>query len=76
MAAYNIKKKDLKVFNENESTENLSNSLYIDINSRQWPIIYCDKYNINFLGLQKMHPFDSEKWGKVSNKLRGLNFSP
>lgn len=29
------------------------------------PIVYSDNYNISLLGIQKLHPFDSEKYGKV-----------
>ncbi|MFH0732634.1 MAG: histone deacetylase [Candidatus Omnitrophota bacterium] len=28
-------------------------------------IIYTDKYNITLFGLEKLHPFDSEKYGKA-----------
>ena len=34
------------------------------------PIIYSDKYNITLLGIQKLHPFDSEKYGKIYDFLR------
>lgn len=37
----------------------------------QWPIVYSPSYNISFLGLEKMHPFDSGKWGKVYQFLLG-----
>lgn len=29
------------------------------------PIIYCAGYNLNACGLEKFHPFDSQKYGKV-----------
>lgn len=29
------------------------------------PIIYSKNYNITLFGIQKLHPFDSEKYGKV-----------
>ncbi|MCK5536647.1 MAG: histone deacetylase, partial [Bacteroidales bacterium] len=29
------------------------------------PIIYSDNYNITLLGIQKLHPFDSEKYGRI-----------
>ena len=35
------------------------------------PIVYSDNYNITFLGIQKLHPFDSEKYGKVADYLIG-----
>lgn len=41
---------------------------------RQLPIIYSKHYNISFFGLEKLHPFDSKKYGKVYQFLakRGL----
>lgn len=47
------------------------NRLYKDINPDQWPIIYCTTYNIGFLGMEKLHPFDSSKWRSVIRFLRG-----
>ncbi|XP_053324929.1 histone deacetylase 11 [Spea bombifrons] len=35
-----------------------------------WPIVYSPNYNISFLGLERLHPFDSGKWGKVIGYLR------
>ena len=35
----------------------------------QWPIVYSSVYNIGFMGFEKMHPFDSGKWGKVHQYL-------
>ncbi|CAF3954546.1 unnamed protein product [Adineta steineri] len=49
------------------------NTLYKDIASHQWPIIYCKNYNIGFLRLEKLHPFDSSKWGSIINYLRNAN---
>ncbi|XP_056001159.1 histone deacetylase 11-like isoform X2 [Ostrea edulis] len=40
-------------------------ALYHDVKLSQWPIIYSEEYNISFLGLEKLHPFDAGKWGKV-----------
>ena len=37
----------------------------------QWPIIYKDSYNIGFLGLEKIHPFDAGKWGRIHKRLVG-----
>ncbi len=45
--------------------------LYQDIRETQWPIIYCPEYNIGFLGLEKLHPFDAGKWGNIYNFLKG-----
>ena len=34
------------------------------------PMIYRDEYNIRLYGIQKLHPFDSEKYAKVYSYLR------
>ncbi|CAG2220960.1 HDAC11 [Mytilus edulis] len=47
-----------------------STELYIKIAETQWPIIYTPEYNIGFLGLEKLHPFDAGKWGKVYEFLK------
>lgn len=41
------------------------------IRPNQWPIVYSPVYNIGFMGFEKMHPFDSAKWGKVHQFLIG-----
>ncbi|KAL4226119.1 Histone deacetylase 11 [Mactra antiquata] len=45
-------------------------SLYVDVSDSQWPIVYGPEYNIGFLGLEKLHPFDAGKWGKVYQFLK------
>ncbi|XP_062924201.1 histone deacetylase 11 isoform X1 [Mobula hypostoma] len=45
-------------------------NLYVDFPSTLWPIVYSPDYNITFLGLEKLHPFDSGKWGKIVNFLK------
>jgi histone deacetylase 11 len=34
------------------------------------PIVYSDDYNIRFFGLQKLHPFDTEKYQKIVRHLK------
>jgi hypothetical protein len=34
-------------------------------------MIYAVEYNISFLGLEKLHPFDAGKWGRVHEFLKG-----
>ena len=43
--------------------------LYRDIEPNQLPIVYSSTYNIGFLGLEKLHPFDSGKWGRIFTML-------
>ncbi|XP_071810097.1 histone deacetylase 11-like isoform X1 [Asterias amurensis] len=45
-------------------------TLFVPVKETQWPIVYSPDYNIGFLGLEKLHPFDSGKWGKVFNHLK------
>ena len=33
------------------------------------PIVYSDEYNISFMGLENLHPFDSKKYGRVFEML-------
>ncbi|KAJ8922675.1 hypothetical protein NQ315_007707 [Exocentrus adspersus] len=42
-----------------------STNLYINISKEQWPIVYRKEYNVNFMGLEKLHPFDAHKWNNV-----------
>ena len=37
------------------------------------PIVYNDNYNIGFFGLERFHPFDSAKYGKIVNILLSRN---
>lgn len=46
-------------------------ALYEDPPAACWPIVYSPDYNITFVGLEKLHPFDAGKWGKVINFLKG-----
>ena len=37
----------------------------------KWPIVYDNNYNISFLKLEKLHSFDSGKWGNIYHFLSG-----
>lgn len=39
---------------------------------KQCPIVYADEYNISFFGVERLHPFDSKKWGRVHRFLIGF----
>ncbi|XP_026405996.1 histone deacetylase 2-like [Papaver somniferum] len=43
----------------------LSSKLYFDIPITNAPVIYSSSYDIAFFGLEKLHPFDSSKWGRI-----------
>ncbi|KAL3498608.1 hypothetical protein ACH5RR_041340 [Cinchona calisaya] len=43
----------------------LSSKLYLDIPPSKVPLIYSPSYDIAFLGIEKLHPFDSSKWGRI-----------
>jgi len=34
------------------------------------PIVFHKKYDISFMGMEKLHPFDTKKYGKVANHLQ------
>ena len=36
------------------------------------PIVFHERYNVSFLGLEKLHPFDAQKYGRVYNHLLQL----
>ncbi|XP_001636500.2 histone deacetylase 11 [Nematostella vectensis] len=65
---------DQKQLTSNKSASNYecasASHLYIDIKATQWPIVYSSGYNIGFMGLERLHPFDSGKWGRVFNMLK------
>lgn len=48
--------------------------MYFDIQDQQLPIIYRKEYNVQFLGLEKLHPFDARKWGHIY-KVRNFKLS-
>jgi histone deacetylase 11 len=37
---------------------------------RNFPIVYSEGYHISFMGLEKLHPFDSHKYRRINNFLR------
>ncbi|KAK2987730.1 hypothetical protein RJ640_016828, partial [Escallonia rubra] len=43
----------------------LSSKLYFDVPPSKVPLIYSTSYDIAFLGMENLHPFDSSKWGRV-----------
>ncbi|KAK9052825.1 hypothetical protein SSX86_029455 [Deinandra increscens subsp. villosa] len=43
----------------------LNSKLYFDVPPSKAPIIYSTSYDISFLGIEKLHPFDSSKWGRI-----------
>uniref|UniRef100_A0A9J7YIA1 Histone deacetylase 11 n=1 Tax=Cyprinus carpio carpio TaxID=630221 RepID=A0A9J7YIA1_CYPCA len=48
--------------------------LYAEVPSTCLPIVYSPEYNITFMGLEKLHPFDAGKWGKVIHFLKEEQF--
>lgn len=43
--------------------------LWFEVPKEKIPLIYSSKYDITFLGLEKLHPFDSTKWGSIVQHL-------
>lgn len=52
-----------------------STQLYQHVPETRWPIVYSPRYNITFMGLEKLHPFDAGKWGKVIDQGLSLKAS-
>lgn len=48
--------------------------LYAEVPASCLPIVYSPEYNITFMGLEKLHPFDAGKWGKVIRFLKGAQY--
>ncbi|XP_056293896.1 histone deacetylase 11 isoform X2 [Pseudoliparis swirei] len=48
--------------------------LHASIPRTRLPIVYHPDYNITFMGLEKLHPFDAGKWGKVIHFLKEEQF--
>ncbi|KAK0152814.1 Histone deacetylase 11 [Merluccius polli] len=48
--------------------------LYVDVPRTRLPIVYHPAYNITFMGIEKLHPFDAGKWGKVVGFLKEEQF--
>lgn len=46
-----------------------SSKLFFNISQDKVPLIYSPSYNIAFLGFEKLHPFDSSKWGRIKDLL-------
>ncbi|XP_060604311.1 histone deacetylase 11-like, partial [Ruditapes philippinarum] len=55
---------------ESKQDNDMNTSLFVKVLPKQWPIVYCPEYNIGFLGLERLHPFDAGKWGKVYGFLK------
>ncbi|XP_074572007.1 histone deacetylase 2 [Curcuma longa] len=43
----------------------LASKLYLDVPASKVPLVYSSSYNIAFFGIEKLHPFDSSKWGRI-----------
>ncbi|XP_056130557.1 histone deacetylase 11 isoform X1 [Lampris incognitus] len=52
----------------------LPTELYTSVPRTCMPIVYHPDYNITFMGLEKLHPFDAGKWGKVIHYLKEEQF--
>ena len=61
----------LHVYPYDLSGEEAEEKYYIEyrLPGEMLPIFYRDEYNIKFWGIEKLHPFDSRKYGKVFHRL-------
>ncbi|KAG0566382.1 hypothetical protein KC19_7G059800 [Ceratodon purpureus] len=47
-----------------------ASKLYFDVPpDEKDPVVYSSSYNISFLGIEKLHPFDALKWGRIQKFL-------
>ncbi|XP_013407762.1 histone deacetylase 11-like isoform X1 [Lingula anatina] len=62
--------KHIKLDRAASALSNHRTQLYFDVAETCWPLIYCSEYNISFWGMEKVHPFDAGKWGRVYEFLK------
>ncbi|CAI5464435.1 unnamed protein product [Closterium sp. Yama58-4] len=43
----------------------MQSELLFDVGAEKSPLVYCDEYNVRLFGIEKLHPFDSGKWGRI-----------
>uniref|UniRef100_A0A914LA98 Histone deacetylase 11 n=1 Tax=Meloidogyne incognita TaxID=6306 RepID=A0A914LA98_MELIC len=48
-----------------ESKTRFSHLYSVQLKQSQCPVVYTNEYNISFFGIERLHPFDSKKWGRV-----------
>lgn len=56
-------------FKEKEYVHML-NKKKVELGNVRHPIIYHDRYNISAGGIEKFHPFDSQKYGRIFRFLK------
>ncbi|KAL6742696.1 hypothetical protein Aduo_015820 [Ancylostoma duodenale] len=49
----------------------LATDLLVDISDHQCPLVFHEIYDVKMFGIEKCHPFDAGKWGRVYAKLKG-----
>ncbi|KAG0615983.1 hypothetical protein M758_5G081400 [Ceratodon purpureus] len=59
------------VSSEEDRERRIKNSgLYFDVSlDERDPVVYSSSYNISFMGIEKLHPFDASKWGRIQKFL-------
>ena len=67
-----MKSKNSRSKQEPKQPADFTNLYAIELAQNQCPIVYSKEYNISFFGVEKVHPFDSKKWGRVFKFLTGL----
>jgi len=46
-----------------------ASALYFNVPPEKVPVVYSSSYNISFFGIEKIHPFDASKWGRIKKFL-------
>lgn len=72
IGAVNCKYENKSLMADQISTCLVSKSkLYEPLAKSSNQVVYSDAYNIRLFGLERLHPFDSQKWGNIHKFLRG-----
>ncbi|CAD5119796.1 DgyrCDS8383 [Dimorphilus gyrociliatus] len=69
---HDLSSRDLQMAEETKNRINNSQILKIlkNVGPHQWPIVFSPEYNISFFGMEKVHPFDAGKWGRIFDFLK------
>ncbi|KAK6046540.1 hypothetical protein COOONC_15954, partial [Cooperia oncophora] len=47
--------------------------LFVNITDDQCSLVFHEIYDVKMFGMEKCHPFDAGKWGRIYAKLKGRN---
>ncbi|KIH68697.1 hypothetical protein ANCDUO_00964 [Ancylostoma duodenale] len=59
-----------ELFQRTNADRALATDLLVDISDHQCPLVFHEIYDVKMFGIEKCHPFDAGKWGRVYAKLK------